>query len=233
MTTTTASSEIEIIRVYDAPLNAVWDAWVDPRQVEQWWGPRGFTISTLQKDVRPGGTWTYTMHGPDGTDYPNRTLFLEVDERARLVYDHGATDDTPPVFRVTALFSEARGQTTLHMRMALPTPEAAAQTRQFIKAAGGDATWDRLAEYLQERLHDRDCFFISRSGHLRTRGAREDTRHGAMATLRCAHRRGAHDLHGRASRDDAWLDRLLRQARGHLQPEVAVSCTGSFSREHA
>ena len=49
------------------------------------------------------------------------------------------------------------------MRMALPTPEAAAETRKFIKAAGGDATWDRLGEHLQKRLHDRDCFFISRS----------------------------------------------------------------------
>ncbi len=163
MTTKAASNEIEIIRVYDAPLEAVWNAWVDPAQVGEWWGPRGFTISTKQKEVRTGGTWTYTMHGPDGKDYPNKTLFLEVDERARLVYDHGATDDTPPLFRVTALFSETGGQTTLHMRMALATPEAAAETAKFIKAVGGNGTWDRLGEYLQKRLHDRDCFLINRS----------------------------------------------------------------------
>ena len=67
------SNEIKITRIYDAPLEAVWDAWTDPEQVAQWWGPRGFTLTTHSKDLRPGGTWRYTMHGPDGTDYPNTT----------------------------------------------------------------------------------------------------------------------------------------------------------------
>ena len=49
------SNEIRIIRLFDAPVQAVWDAWTDPRQVGQWWGPRGFTITTHSKDLRPGG----------------------------------------------------------------------------------------------------------------------------------------------------------------------------------
>src|SRR5215468_6396648 len=120
------SNELRIIRVYDAPLSAVWGAWTDPEQAAQWWGPRGFTLTTHSKDLRPGGTWIYTMHGPDGTDYPNSTLYFEVEKHKKLVYDHGANDDRPPLFRVTALFSEVGDkQTKMEMCMALPTPEAA------------------------------------------------------------------------------------------------------------
>ena len=141
-------NKIYITRVYDAPVKVVWDAWIDPKQVAQWWGPRGFTITTHKKDVRAGGTWTYIMHGPDGTDYPNKTVFLEVEKYSRLVYDHGSGDDRPPMFRVTVNFTEIAGKTKMEMSMALPTAEAANETKKFIKKAGGDSTWDRLAEYL-------------------------------------------------------------------------------------
>ena len=163
MASKSKSNEIRITRVYDAPVQAVWDAWTDPDQVAQWWGPRGFTLTTHSKDLRPGGTWNYTMHGPDGVDYPNSTHYLEVDECAKLVYDHGANDDQPPLFRVTVLFSENNGKTKMEMRMALPTPEAAEQTRKFIKGAGGDATWDRLAEYLEKTSSGKEQFVINRS----------------------------------------------------------------------
>jgi uncharacterized protein YndB with AHSA1/START domain len=108
-------NEIRLTRVYDAPVKAVWDAWTDPQQVAQWWGPRGFTITTHSKDLRPGGHWNYTMHGPDGTDFLNTTTYLEVEQYAKLVYDHGATETQPPLFRVTVLFSEQRGKTKMEM----------------------------------------------------------------------------------------------------------------------
>ena len=142
------SNEIRISRIYDAPVEAVWDAWTDEKQVGQWWGPRGFTLTTHSTELRVGGIWHYTMHGPDGTDYPNKTVYLEIAPLARLVYDHGGYDDRPPMFRVTVNFKELQGKTRMEMTMALPTPEAAEETRKFIKQAGGDATWDRLAEYL-------------------------------------------------------------------------------------
>lgn len=157
------SNEITLVRVYDAPVQVVWDAWTDPEQVAQWWGPRGFTLTTHSKDLRAGGHWSYTMHGPDGTDYPNKTSYLQVDPCAKLVYDHGANDERPALFRVTVVFSETHGKTTMRMTMTLPTPEAADETRAFIKKAGGDGTWDRLAEYLEKTSSGKDTFVIHRS----------------------------------------------------------------------
>lgn len=163
MSTKTKSNEIKLTRVYDAPVRAVWDAWTDPEQVAKWWGPRGFTITTHSKDLRPGGHWSYTMHGPDGTDYENKTLYYEVEECAKLVYDHGGGDDRPALFRVTVFFRETAGKTTLDMTMALATAEAAEQTRKFIKQAGGNSTWDRLAEYLEKKGSGKDKFVINRT----------------------------------------------------------------------
>lgn len=157
------SNELKLTRLYDAPVKAVWDAWTDPKKAAKWWGPRGFTITTHSKDLRVGGSWHYTMHGPDGTDYENTTKYLEVDKYARLVYDHGGHADRPPLFRVTVLFNEIRGKTQMEMTMSVATPEAADEIKKIIKQANGNSTWDRLAEYLAEEQEDRHPFVINRS----------------------------------------------------------------------
>lgn len=153
------ANEIYLERIYDAPVKTLWDAWVDPEKVAKWWGPRGFTLTSHSKDVRTGGHWNYTMHGPDGVDWPNSTQYLEVEKYSRMVYDHGGNATQPPMFRVTVNFIELGKKTKMEMTMALATAEAAQETKKFIKKAGGDSTWDRLAEYLAPT----DKFFINRS----------------------------------------------------------------------
>lgn len=156
-------NELHISRIYDAAITDVWNAWTDPEQTAKWWGPRGFTLTTHSKDLRPGGHWHYTMHGPDGTDYPNTTYYHVVEPGKKLVYDHGATEDRPPLFRVTVEFTDLGGKTQMEMTMALATAEAAVETRKFIKKAGGDATWDRLAEYLAKESSGEEQFVINRT----------------------------------------------------------------------
>lgn len=159
------SNEIHITRLYEAPVKTVWAAWTDPEQVAKWWGPRGFTLTTHSKELKVGGVWHYTMHGPDGTDYLNKTIYHEVVPLSRLVYDHGGYDDRAPLFRVTVTFKKMKkGQTQMDMTMTLPTPEEAEKTKKFIKLAGGNSTWDRLAEYLDSLLkNSTETFFINRS----------------------------------------------------------------------
>jgi uncharacterized protein YndB with AHSA1/START domain len=99
--------EIIICRTFAAPRELVWLAWTDPNHVGRWWGPAGFTTTTHSMDFRPGGSWRYTMHGPDGVDYPNKTKYYEVEECAKLVYDHGGSDDRHP--RRLHLGSHGRG----------------------------------------------------------------------------------------------------------------------------
>lgn len=156
-------NELYLERVYDAPVKTVWDAWVDPKQVAKWWGPRGFTLTTKSKDVRTGGSWIYTMHGPDGVDYPNHTIYLEVEKYRRMVYDHGGNENQPPMFRVTVEFKELKGnKTKMEMTMALKSEEAAREAAKFIKSANGNSTWDRLAEFLAEE-NGKPLFVINHS----------------------------------------------------------------------
>lgn len=157
------SNELYITRIYDAPVKLVWEAWADPEQAAKWWGPRGFTITTHSKDLRAGGHWNYTMHGPDGVDYPNNTIYYEVEKYSRLVYDHGGSATTPPLFRVTVEFSEINGKTKIEMTMALSTAEKAKEIKNFIKKANGESTWDRLAEYLEKQASGKETFVINRS----------------------------------------------------------------------
>jgi len=164
MRTTSNPNEIRITRTYDAPVALVWDAWTDLNHVAKWWGPRGFTITTHSKDLRPGGSWVYTMHGPDGKDWPNFTRYHVVNPCRQLVYDHGASaEDAKPLFRVTVDFRDLGARTELELSFVLASPEEAAQTRTFIRAAGGSSTWDRLAEYLEHEKNAKDIFVIARS----------------------------------------------------------------------
>src|SRR3984957_5256437 len=88
--TTVATSDRELIftRLFDAPRELVFEAWTDPNPPPHWWGPNGFTTTVHELDLRTGGTWRLTMRGPDGRDYKNRLVFLEVVRPERLVYKH-------------------------------------------------------------------------------------------------------------------------------------------------
>lgn len=163
MSAKSKANEIKITRVYNAPVKVVWDAWNDPQQAGQWWGPRGFTITTHSKDLKVGGIWHYTMHGPDGVDYINKTKYLEIEKYSRLVYDHGGNDEREPLFRVTVLFTDLKNQTKMDMTMALATAEAAEETKKLIKKANGNSTWDRLAEYLEKESSGKENFVINRT----------------------------------------------------------------------
>lgn len=156
-------SELRLVRVFDAPVRLVWEAWTDDKHIVNWWGPRGFTLTSKSKDISPGGQWIYTMHGPDGVDYPNLTTYHEVIEYSKLVYDHGATEESDPLFRVTVTFEEVNNQTVMDMVMTLASPEAAREIQQHIMDAGGNSTWDRLGEYLEAQQSQKDVFIINRT----------------------------------------------------------------------
>lgn len=160
-------NEIYLERIYNAPVKMVWDAMADPEQAKHWWGPRGFTLTTISKDMRTGGTWEYIMHGPEGEnskDWPNTTQYLEVTPYKRMVYDHGGNKDQKPMFRVTMNFTELTpNKTKMEMWMALPSEEAAKATKGYIKQASGDSCWDRFGEFLEEKQTKKDVFIINRT----------------------------------------------------------------------
>ncbi|HWK90113.1 MAG TPA: SRPBCC family protein [Longimicrobium sp.] len=145
----TADREIVLQRVFDAPRELVYRAWTEPDHLRQWFGPNGFHITTHEVDIRVGGVLRFTMHGPDGTDYPNWMRYTEMTPPARLVYDHGG--DAPgdePNFRVTVTFDDQGGRTAATMRMVFPNAAARDATTRFGAVELGYQTMEKLAAHL-------------------------------------------------------------------------------------
>jgi len=148
----TSDREIVITRDFDAPRELVWQAMTDPERVVKWWGPRGFTTTIEEMNVRPGGVWKHVMHGPDGTDYPNMSIFTEVVEPERIVYMHsGGKKGGPDVQMVfTWTFDTLEnGKTRLTLRQLYPSAEARdTVVREYGAIEGGKQTLARLSEEL-------------------------------------------------------------------------------------
>lgn len=148
----TSDREIVITRTYDAPPERVFDAFTSPEKIARWWGPNGFTTTTHEMDVRPGGTWRFVMHGPDGTDYPNRIDYIDVVRPLRLVYRHYDDEPNPEIEFESTVTLEPRGQgTALTLRMVFSSPEERDRVaRESGAIEGGQQTLARLAMFLGE-----------------------------------------------------------------------------------
>lgn len=148
----TSDREIVLTRLLNAPRKLVFRTWSSPEHLAQWWGPDGFTTTTHEMQFRPGGVWRYMMHGPDGTDYPNKVAYREIVEPERIVYDHCDDGSGPIHFQVTATFMPEGTQTRLTMRMIFPTAEARDYVvREYGAIEGGQQTLARLAAYLEQK----------------------------------------------------------------------------------
>jgi uncharacterized protein YndB with AHSA1/START domain len=150
LTGNVSDRELVITRLINAPRELVWKVWTDPEHVAQWWGPTGFTNTVHEMNVKPAGVWRLTMHGPDGRDYPNKIVFIEVVKPERLVYRHSGDEETEPVnFHVTVSFEKQGNKTLLTMKSAF---ESAAELGRVDKEYGAREGMkqhiDRLEEYV-------------------------------------------------------------------------------------
>jgi uncharacterized protein YndB with AHSA1/START domain len=162
--TDTSDREIAATRVFRAPRELVFQLWTDPAHLVKWWGPTGFTTTMDVMDVRPGGQWRFTMHGPNGTDYPNKSVYNEVKRPERIVYTHAA-----PNFQAIVTFEEhgENGcETKLTMRMVFETAAERNRTVEKFNAVEGlHQTLGRLQQEVEKSVNreagDAD-FVISR-----------------------------------------------------------------------
>jgi len=148
--------EILVARLFDAPRELVFEAWTNLKHIPHWWGPKGFATTVHEMDVRPGGVWRLTMRGPDGRDYKNRIVFVEVAKPERLVYKHEPEPGSEPVsFQTTVTFVEREGQTEVTVRMLFPSPQARDRVVKTYGAIEGlNQTLGRLADHLEDMVRD-------------------------------------------------------------------------------
>jgi uncharacterized protein YndB with AHSA1/START domain len=134
-----AARELTTRRLYDWPRETVFEAFSDPERLARWWGPAGFSNSFHDFEFRPGGAWRFIMHGPDGTDYRNESVFVEVERPERIVFDHLSNH----LFRMFFTLTDRDGRTELEMRMRFPTEAEREKIKDFVKPAN-EQNLDRL-----------------------------------------------------------------------------------------
>lgn len=128
-------------RLVDAPVTQVWHAFGDAERLARWWGPKGFRNTFHEFDFRPGGHWRFVMHGPDGTDHPNHSIFREVLEHERIVFTH----ESGHGFEMTLTFTAMGEKTLVGWRQCFDSAEHCAKVAPLVIPAN-EQNLDRLAE---------------------------------------------------------------------------------------
>jgi uncharacterized protein YndB with AHSA1/START domain len=151
--TETSDREIVITRVVNAPPELVWDAMTKPEHVVHWWGPNGFTSTIKKMDVRPGGVWDHTMHGPDGANYPNYKVFKEVVPPSRLTFSHGGVKEGGSLEvkseGIWTFDPVEEGKTLVTIRMIFASARMREQViKEYGAIEGGNQTLARLGEFV-------------------------------------------------------------------------------------
>ncbi|WP_173931431.1 SRPBCC family protein [Chelativorans sp. Marseille-P2723] len=152
--TATPADERELVltRVFDAPREKVFHAWTKPELLKQWFVPRPWTIANVETDLRPGGKCLIVMLDPDGREYPNPGVYLEVVKNEKLVFTDAYTEawkpSEKPFFTCIVTFEDENGKTRYTAR----ARHWRAEDREAHEKMGFHEGWNRCADQLAELL---------------------------------------------------------------------------------
>ena len=145
---TTPDCEIRSSRILNTPIHLVFTAWTDPNHLKNWWGPKGFTNTFNEFDLRPGGKWSFVMHGPDKGNYVNECEFLKIEKPTLIAWKR----HSKPLFKVVATFEEISAtQTKLIFRMVFDSAEECNKLKPFV-VDKNEENFDKLEDELARMM---------------------------------------------------------------------------------
>jgi uncharacterized protein YndB with AHSA1/START domain len=138
------NQEIRIKKTVQSPIALVWKAWTSADDVIHWWGPDGFTTTIHTMDVRENGEWKLTLHGPNGTNFPNRSIYLEIVPEEKIIFEH-----FNPHFITTVLMASVADSTVLDWSLRFDSVE---ERDTIVKAHKADEGLRQNIERLERYL---------------------------------------------------------------------------------
>ncbi len=126
-------------REIPATVEQVFAAMSAPERLARWWGPAGFTNTFQVCEFWPGGKWLLVMHGPNGQDYPNESVFAEIEAPRKMVVQHVSE----PKFRLTIELAATNGGTMVSWAQAFENDEVARRVEHIVVPAN-EQNLDRL-----------------------------------------------------------------------------------------
>jgi uncharacterized protein YndB with AHSA1/START domain len=149
--TTPSEREIVLTRLFDAPARLVFEAMTRPEHVKRWWGilDDKHGVSRCEIDLRPGGTWHFVGHGPQG-EYGFHGVYREITPPNRLVFTE-IFDPYPDVESVvTQILTEENGKTRMTVKCLYPSVEVRDMVIGTGMEKGAAISYDRLEEVATE-----------------------------------------------------------------------------------
>ena len=141
---THTDKEIYSFRELNAPLEMVYQAFVNPLHLKNWWGPEGFTNTIHEFDLQPGGKWLLTMHGPEKGNYENHSIFKTVEPNKLVAWKRLSQ----PLFDMEVAFEElGTNKTNISFRMIFDSVEACNKMAPFV-VSKNEENFDRLEREL-------------------------------------------------------------------------------------
>ena len=146
MTQNHSNAEIINSRVFAHSPQKVFAAFSDGETLAKWWGPSGFSNTFHSFDFRSGGSWTFTMHGPDGKDFKNQSVFGEISPPKIITIDH----TSGPKYILEIKLEEQADGTLLSWTQRFETAEMRDRIAEFAGNAN-EENLDRLASLLASK----------------------------------------------------------------------------------
>lgn len=144
---TPSDREVVITRVVEARRELVFDIWTKCEHLRNWMGPKDWTMSTCEIDLRPGGAWRWGWSRADGSAMELHGTYREISPPDRLVSTDNWGGDWPETLNTTT-FAEDRGRTTITLTILYPSKEARDAALQTGMKEGMDQSYGNLDAYL-------------------------------------------------------------------------------------
>lgn len=142
--------ELSLVRMIDVPPEKVFRAWTEPELLMRWFTPKPWTVSSAELDVRPGGSNVVVMRSPEGQEFPNRGVYLDVVRNERLVLTDAYTEAWKPSdkpFMTAIITFENQGGKTKYTARVLHWNEADRKTHEEM---GFHEGWGKATDQLAE-----------------------------------------------------------------------------------
>jgi len=124
----------------------VFAAFSDAERLARWWGPAGFTNTFHVCEFEPGGRWSFVMHGPDGGNHPNESVFESVEPGEKIVVRH----ESKPKYRLVITLRPSAGGTAVSWEQTFEDADVASRIEHIVVPAN-EQNLDRLsAEVMRE-----------------------------------------------------------------------------------
>jgi len=144
-----ADREIVVSRIIEGPRRLVFDAFTSAAHLEEWCAPKGGEITTHSFDFKPGGVWDATIHGPDGSEYPNYFVWKEITPPERIVWMYGMGKDDPNKVKTILTLAERGATTEATLRLVFGSKEERDEkVAKYYAAEGARGSLDSLAKWV-------------------------------------------------------------------------------------